>query len=132
MVLRKPDLSLLLEGNDGFTDTWGDFRRPDSFKKARSGIGTSLLHKMLPEPCGDNRMAVCELRLLDLLKSCTDIFRQGPIDGYTHYLVGWMSKALDKSCTDVFERTVDSYMRHSLDWMSKAHEVRIGFAFSME
>jgi len=53
----------------------------------------------------DNRMTVCELPLLDLRKSCTDVFGKRAIDGYMHCLVGWMSKALDE---------------------------RLGFTFSME
>jgi len=50
---------------------------------------------MFSKPCGDDRVTICELPLLDLSKACADVFGEGAIDCDAGRSVGWVSESLE-------------------------------------
>jgi len=87
-VFRKPDLSLFLEGHNGFTDFQG-FRETRLCQKGKKWRrGPAVFCEMLSKPCGDNGVAAIKFPLLDLSKPSADVSGKRIVDSHTGHAVG--------------------------------------------
>ena len=71
------------------------FKRPDCQEGKKLCRSPAILREMFSKPVGDDRLAVCELPLLDLGKASANVFRKGAIDGNADHALGGVSETLE-------------------------------------